>query len=198
MPVPQNQAGITSRCEFEVNQREMTNQVSCGSVSGRGCGSTVDWLSDRSSVYWVVIFVLDKTHCESVSLGKYEESSCCFQLSWRPSHQDLLLSSSKSHAACALSSAQLPSPQTHLSCSHLVLCQRGSRAFKSLAFQESISTGCCAGYYPLLCSQPPLYHQISPKAAKQLICIEWWTSVYPSYQSNRGESPTHRTCIWGE
>ena len=132
---------------------------------------------------------LDKTHCESVSLGKYEGSSCCFQLSWRPSHQDLLLSSSKSHAACALSSAQLPSPQTHLSCSRLVLCQRGSRAFKSLAFQESISTGCCAGYYPLLCSQPPLYRQISPKAAKQLICIEWWTSVYPSYQSNRGESP---------
>lgn len=184
MPVPQSQAGITSRCEFEVNQREMTNQVSCGSVSGRGCGSTVDWLSDRSSVYWVVIFVLDKTHCESVSLGKYEESSCCFQLSWRPSHQDLLLSFSKSHAACALSSAQLPSPQTHLSCSRLVLCQRGSRAFKSLAFQESISTGCCAGYYPLLCSQPPPVPPNQPKGCKTAD-LHWMVNISLSQLSKQ-------------
>ena len=56
MPVPQSQAGIISRCEFEMNQREMTNQVSCGSVSGRVrfYSGLTRWLRFRVRV---VIFV---------------------------------------------------------------------------------------------------------------------------------------------
>ena len=56
MPVPQSQAGIISRCEFEMNQREMTNQVSCGSVSGRVrfYSGLTRWLRFR---VLVVIFV---------------------------------------------------------------------------------------------------------------------------------------------